>query len=127
MTGGTPQRHMIDRTTRARQLEPIRDLGGDVAFRARYESQHWSHLLIGIASQFLRIDPAPAPAAQIHRLGLTAALSSLSTPGDPQPAFSIAPRADGQPPAQTVRPGAADLGPQQQAGGLAQASVDAMS
>jgi hypothetical protein len=40
VTGGTPQRHMIDRTIRARQREAIRDLGGDVAFRARYESQH---------------------------------------------------------------------------------------
>jgi hypothetical protein len=40
VTGGTPQRHMIDRTTGARQREAIGDLGRDEAFRARYESQH---------------------------------------------------------------------------------------
>ena len=55
---------MIDRTIRARRREAIRDLGGDVAFRARYESQRWSHLLIGIASQFLRTDTASALTAR---------------------------------------------------------------
>jgi hypothetical protein len=55
---------MIDRTIRARQREAIRDLGGDVAFQARFESQHWSHLLIDIAGQFQRTDTASALTAR---------------------------------------------------------------
>jgi len=52
VAGHATQRNAINRTVGAVQREAVSDLGRDFTFRARYDSQHCPHLLMGTASQF---------------------------------------------------------------------------
>ena len=65
VTGHATQRNAINRTVGAGQREAISDLGRDLTFRARYDSQRWSHLLTGYREPVPLIYAERAPGSQI--------------------------------------------------------------